>query len=57
MSLILDYQTNSVVALGRKNDNGTTTWIATGFLVAKKLAENQYYIFLVTNRHVFLAAG
>ena len=57
MALIPPIFMDCVVALGTR-DNGKKKWIASGFLYGhflRKLTEeqNQYLVYLVTNRHVF----
>lgn len=53
MALIPEFYMDAVVALGVEQQTGQKKWCATGFLVGKKVDENAYQIFLVTNKHVF----
>lgn len=53
MALIPEFYMDAVVALGVEQQAGQKKWCATGFLVGKKVDENAYQIFLVTNKHVF----
>ena len=63
MALIPPIFLNTVVALGEQATDGTVKYTATGFLYghpagfADKNGQKQYYVFLVTNRHVFQQAG
>lgn len=52
MALIPKFFSDSVVALGVRNDKEEITWIATGFIVAVQNSEKRYNVFLVTNKHV-----
>ncbi|MDE0043175.1 MAG: serine protease [Candidatus Poribacteria bacterium] len=57
MSLIPDFFLDTVVALGVPDPNGSVEFTATGFLYGYPVGKNekgvqQYWIFLVTNRHV-----
>ena len=52
MALIPEFYMDAVVALGVEQA-GKKKWCATGFLVGRKVEENSYQIFLVTNKHVF----
>lgn len=53
MALIPDLYKNAVVSIGMKNDSGTINWIGTGFLVVRKVCNDEYIPFLVSNKHVF----
>lgn len=51
MAIIPDFYINAVVSIGvRKKEE--IKWIGTGFFVVKKVSENEYQPFMVTNRHV-----
>lgn len=52
MALIPEFFMDAVVALG-VGQGISKRWLATGFLVGRKVSENSYQIFLVTNKHVF----
>ena len=63
MALIPPFFLNTVVALGEQNADGTIKSNATGFLYGHPAGftdesdQKQFYIFLVTNRHVFQSAA
>ena len=63
MALIPPFFLNTVVALGEQSPDGTIKSNATGFLYghptgfADANGVKQYYVFLVTNRHVFQRAS
>lgn len=57
MALIPPFFLDCVVAIGVEKSDETMTWIGTGFLVGKffkknDIGQNEYHIFLVTNKHV-----
>lgn len=57
MALIPPYYFDCVVAIGKKNQDGTTFWIGTGFLfgnyaLTEQTGEKKYNLFFVTNKHV-----
>ena len=54
MALIPKFFSDSVVALGQREENEKISWIATGFVVAMRNLDQSYNLFLVTNRHVFV---
>ena len=53
MAIIPKSFIESVVSIGNRNDNGTISWIGTGFFVIRKLKKDKTLVrpFLVTNRH------
>jgi len=59
MALIPPFFMDCVVALGNRQDDGSTAWVASGFLYGSLIdgsvapEERKYHILLVTNRHVF----
>jgi S1-C subfamily serine protease len=57
MALIPSFFLDCVVAIGTINSSKDINWIATGFLYGyfqeKQDKGNLYYVYLVTNRHVF----
>ena len=63
MALIPPFFLNTVVALGEQAPDNSIKWNATGFLygcpsgTTDENGVKQYYIFLVTNRHVFQGAA
>ena len=63
MSLIPPVFLNTVVALGLPSEDGTVKYNATGFLYGHPTGQineggsRTYYVFLVTNRHVFQQAS
>ena len=63
MALIPPSFLNTVVALGRSSPDGTVQYIATGFLYGypsgrtDENGERLYWLYLVTNRHVFEGAA
>lgn len=63
MALIPPFFLNTVVALGEKSPDGSIKSTATGFLYGHPSGDTdesgakRYYIFLVTNRHVFNRAA
>lgn len=52
MALIPQIYEDAVVALGINNE-GQKSWVATGFIVARKNEMGGFNTFLVTNKHVF----
>lgn len=54
MAMIPDSFLNAVVAVGirDKNDANKRLWIGTGFLVGRKETDENFTVYLVTNRHV-----
>ena len=62
MALIPHFFLNTVVALGEPSQDGTVQYNATGFLYGHPTRETDengakgYWMFLVTNRHVFQMA-
>ena len=54
MAIIPKSFIESVVSIGNRNDNGTISWIGTGFFVIRKLKKDKTLVrpFLVTNRHI-----
>ena len=58
MSLLPPFYLDTVVAIGVGDDQATRKWIGTGFIVGKpidvsvELAQRQYSIYIVTNKHV-----
>ena len=57
MALIPPVYLDCVVAIGVLNGDASKTWIGTGFLVGRFYAkiddlQNNYHVFLVTNKHV-----
>lgn len=52
MSLIPKFFLDSVVSIGEKHGNDIS-WFGSGFFVAKKLENERYTFFLVSNCHVF----
>ena len=57
MALIPPGYFDCVVAIGSRNENGYVRWIGTGCLFGRffqkaSRTENQYHIFIVTNKHV-----
>lgn len=52
MALIPEFFMDAVVALGIEQ-GVIKKWIATGFLVGRIVRDNEYQIFLITNKHVF----
>ncbi len=53
MSLLNVELENTTVAIGVKRDKNKFNWIGTGFLVFKKMNDNnEGFLFLVTNKHV-----
>jgi len=57
MALIPPFFLDCVVAIGVENSNKSMTWIGTGFLVGRFFKknendQNEYHVFLVTNKHV-----
>lgn len=63
MALIPPFYLNTVVALGEQTSDSAIKYTATGFLYghpaesADESGQDQYYLFLVTNRHVFQQAS
>lgn len=57
MTLLPPSYLDTVVALGHKDNNGSTSWCATGFLYGYHLKTDgeidYHFVCLVTNRHVF----
>ncbi|MDE6441374.1 MAG: serine protease, partial [Clostridia bacterium] len=53
MSVIPNFFHDAVVAIGQKSETGEPTWLASGFIVARKNEDDKYNIFMVSNRHVF----
>lgn len=51
MAIIPKFYIDAVASIGI-NQNGDTCWIGTGFFVQKKVQENKYLLFLITNKHV-----
>lgn len=52
MALIPQFYMDSVVSIGIK-DYEKIKWIGTGFIVCKEKNEEQVWLYLVTNKHVF----
>lgn len=52
MSMIPKRYINAVVAIGVRNERNEITWIATGFLLGRKVNDDRIRPFLVTNKHV-----
>lgn len=52
MAIIPPFYMNAVVSIGMRNVDGEINWIGTGFFVKRKITEETYRPFLVTNRHV-----
>lgn len=52
MALIPKFFVNSVAAIGLKNETGEIKWFGTGFFVLKKIEEDAYRVFFVSNKHV-----
>ena len=52
MAIIPEFFNDAVVVLGVVQGENKS-WCATGFLVGRKVAEDSYRIFLVSNKHVF----
>lgn len=55
MAIIPNFFLDSVVAIGVNNsDNNNIFWIGTGFLVGKKESNQEYSIYLISNKHVIV---
>jgi S1-C subfamily serine protease len=54
MALIPPFFLHTVVAIGNRDSSGSVAWSATGFMLGTPIveSENQYNVYLVTNRHV-----
>ena len=52
MAIIPQIYNDAVVAIGILDKNGNKTWLATGFVVARKNEDGGYNTFLVSNKHV-----
>lgn len=52
MALIPDHYMKAVLSIGVRKADGDIKWIGTGFMIVKKVDENHYQPFLVTNKHV-----
>ena len=53
MALIPPPFLDCVVAIGFGDEAGPHTYVATGFLYGRHAQDNEYNVYLVTNRHVF----
>lgn len=56
MSFIPKSFKNAIVSIGIVNQ-GQTIWIGTGFFVGKKVGENEFEVYLVSNKHVLNKAN
>ena len=51
MSIISQQFKDAVVSIGIKNEN-KIMWIGTGFFVSKHINNDNYLLYLVSNKHV-----
>lgn len=52
MAMIPDHYIKAVLSIGVRKTGGNIAWIGTGFMIVKKVDENHYQPYLVTNKHV-----